>query len=355
MNEEIVKLLEKQKMLLIAVSTGGPRIQEKETEYVERRQRIQDSLHALGLDDPLPFGDLWQWYGKWSDGSLPSYQSRRQYIADLVQPVIDALRAGYIKAKPAPVLPEEIVVPKPALDIFISHSGADVHLAGSLARLLRNAFSLSPDRIRCTSVDGFRLEVGTDTNERLRVEVRESTAFIALLTRNSLASTYVLFEMGARWGAGQYFAPVLAGGLATSELKAPVSGLTVLDLTSRGQVAQFLDNLAETLGVRMVSRAAFETELSDLVVACSEPIHDPLKPPFSIVSARWGAPGSEVDVTDALRSQIRDGRLAAQAYGPSLVSDDVAYGRPKRLLVEYAVGKLKKTVVIPEGAAECLP
>ena len=355
MHEELTKLLEEQKRLLIAVATGGPRIQEKEAEYIARRNKIRNSLGELSLHDPVPFEDLWQWYGKWSDGSLPSYQSRRQYMAELFQPVINALENGNIPQKSSPAVSEEIVTAKPVLDIFISHNGADARLAGSLARLLRNAFNLAPDRIRCSSVDGFRLEVGTNTNERLRVEVRESTAFIALLTKNSIISTYVLFEMGARWGAGQYFAPVLAGGLSTSELKAPLSGLTVLDLASRAQVTQLLDNLAETLRAKMVSRALFETELSDLVAVCSELIYDPLNPPFSIISARWGAPGSEVDVTDVLRSQVRGDRLAAQAYGPALVSEDVAYGRPKRLLVVYTLGDTQKTVVIPEGAAECLP
>ncbi|MEZ5302630.1 MAG: TIR domain-containing protein [Verrucomicrobiales bacterium] len=142
---------------------------------------------------------FWQWYGKWSDGTLPTYQSRRQYIAELLQPTIDALASGV-----KPQVPDSLVVAHNAapaetlsrLDIFVSHSGADAGLARLLAELLRNALNLAPERIRCTSVDGYRLEVGADTNETLRIEVRQARAFIALLTRNSIASTYVLFEMG---------------------------------------------------------------------------------------------------------------------------------------------------------------
>jgi hypothetical protein len=85
--------LEEQKALMIAVSTGGPRIQEKNHEYTERRLRIKIALSELGLEDPNLFSDLWGWYGKWSSGELPSWGSRRKYIAELYTPTIDAITA----------------------------------------------------------------------------------------------------------------------------------------------------------------------------------------------------------------------------------------------------------------------
>jgi len=76
---------------MIAVSTGGPRIQEKNEEYKERRLRIKASLLQKQIDDPNPYSDLWAWYGKWSSGDLPTYQSRRDYLAGLYQPLLDNL------------------------------------------------------------------------------------------------------------------------------------------------------------------------------------------------------------------------------------------------------------------------
>ena len=353
---DLANLLEQQKALLIAVATGGPRIQDKQKDYAERRQTIRHLLAEMNLPDPIPFGDLWQWYGTWSDGTLPSYQSRREYITEMMQPTIDALSAQ--KGTPHTAVAVERRAPVGTvalLDIFVSHSGSDSVLAGLLANLLRSALNLSPERIRCTSVDGYRLQAGADTNDRLRIEVREARAFIALLTRNSLASTYVLFEMGARWGAGQYFVPVLAGGLGPADLKAPVSGLNVLNLAARAQVSQLLENVAEALGIKLVSRAAFEAELATLADACSETIFDPLAAPFSVLSASWGASGCEIDVTEVVRSQVRNNRLAAQAYGPALAAEDPAFGRPKRLIVRYLHGHKEKFLTIPEGAAECVP
>lgn len=77
-----------QKDLMIAVSTGGPRIQDKESEYRERRLSLASRLNELGIADPNPYADLWAWYGKWSSGDLPTYKSRRKYIADLYDPLI---------------------------------------------------------------------------------------------------------------------------------------------------------------------------------------------------------------------------------------------------------------------------
>lgn len=94
-SEEMNKLvvsIEAQKTCMIDVATGGSRIDAVNNEYKSKRDEIISILDRLGLVDPNPYSDLWGWYGKWSDGSLPSYQSRRRYIADLYQPLLDAIR-----------------------------------------------------------------------------------------------------------------------------------------------------------------------------------------------------------------------------------------------------------------------
>jgi hypothetical protein len=91
-HRKLVEAIETQKALMIAVATGGPRIKDVNKEYEERRMQIRQALARLEVEDPNPYSDLWTWYGKWSDGSLPSYQSRRKYIADLYQTLLDALR-----------------------------------------------------------------------------------------------------------------------------------------------------------------------------------------------------------------------------------------------------------------------
>jgi len=101
--KKLGEAVEAQKAMMIAVATGGPRIKDVNREYEDQRLQIREALAALGVEDPNPYPDLWTWYGKWSDGSLPSYQSRRRFITDLYQPLLDVLRLS----KTATVQPVE--------------------------------------------------------------------------------------------------------------------------------------------------------------------------------------------------------------------------------------------------------
>jgi len=88
---ELERLIEAQIDLMIAVATGGPRIPIKNQEYKERRESIRNKLHPLNLNDPNPFADLWAWYGRWSSGDLPRYQSRREYVRALYRDLLEDL------------------------------------------------------------------------------------------------------------------------------------------------------------------------------------------------------------------------------------------------------------------------
>ncbi|HEU5371098.1 MAG TPA: hypothetical protein VFU51_01785 [Gaiellaceae bacterium] len=87
---ELAALIEQQAALMVAVATGAPRIEDKQREYVARRKKIRAELRRFGLEDPNPYGELWLWYGYWSQ-HLPNYVSRRAYVSALYQPLLDAL------------------------------------------------------------------------------------------------------------------------------------------------------------------------------------------------------------------------------------------------------------------------
>jgi len=90
--DELLKQLELQKALMISVSTGGPKIQTVNSEYQQRSALISEGLSERGIKNTNQFKDLWAWYGRWSDGTLSSYQSRRIFISELFDPVLDSVK-----------------------------------------------------------------------------------------------------------------------------------------------------------------------------------------------------------------------------------------------------------------------
>lgn len=57
-----------------------------------------------------------------------------------------------------------------------------------------------------------------------------------------------MFELGARWGADLFLAPLLAG-LRANELSGPLSLLNALSADNEAQVHQLLGDIAEQLGL----------------------------------------------------------------------------------------------------------
>lgn len=147
------------------------------------------------------------------------------------------------------------------LEVFISHSSKDVDVAEPLIELIRAALDVPHKKIRCTSIDGYRLPTGASINEHLQREVLEAKCFIALLTPYSMQSAYVLFELGARWGAKLAQLPLLAKGLKPSSLRMPLSALNVLSCSYRAQLQQFLHDLGTELSRPLNAPSVYERYL----------------------------------------------------------------------------------------------
>lgn len=173
----------------------------------------------------------------------------------------------------------------PGVPVFVSHSSADEPLARALVELFQKALRLSARDIRCTSVDGYKLPVGAATGEQLRREIVEASAFIGLITPASAASMYVLFELGARWGARRHLAPVLARSADMVLLGGPLSTVNALVLTERAQVFQLVQDIGEHLKLQLEPIASFERSV-DVVVAAANASHASLPKTFAVLSAQ---------------------------------------------------------------------
>jgi hypothetical protein len=93
-NAELITALNRLRSIMISVATGGPRIQTVEQEFQKLYDEVTTELASRRIQNPLPYRDLWQWYGRWSSGDLPTYASRRSFVAELFDPLITQIRSG---------------------------------------------------------------------------------------------------------------------------------------------------------------------------------------------------------------------------------------------------------------------
>ena len=144
-----------------------------------------------------------------------------------------------------------------------SHSSKDAVLAEALIDLLKAALGLVASQIRCSSVDGYRLPVGVNTESKLREEVNAVKVVVGLITPSALASDYVMVELGARWGSGRFMAPLLAG-ITTNGLSGPLALLNALSAENEAQLHQLLEDISAQLGLPLQNAASYLRLISNV-------------------------------------------------------------------------------------------
>lgn len=129
--------------------------------------------------------------------------------------------------------------------IFVSHKESDNALAKALCEFLRASLDLSSVEIRCSSVPGFQLPFGKTISGQLKDDIGASNAVFVLITRASLQSQWVLFELGAAWALGKVIVPVLGPGLSQSDLPGPLAEYPVVSSDDTNAAARLRDAVAQ--------------------------------------------------------------------------------------------------------------
>jgi hypothetical protein len=148
--------------------------------------------------------------------------------------------------------------------IFISHSSSDEKLAEHLVDLLLAALPIRGSEIRCTSVEGHGLEGGANFAEQLRTEIVNCPSFIALISKKSVQSEYVNFELGARWGAKKQLIPLLAPNCTLRSLKGPLANTHALRWGSSTDLQKLISQVARTLSVDPVEPSEYDRHIKKI-------------------------------------------------------------------------------------------
>lgn len=154
--------------------------------------------------------------------------------------------------------------------IFVSHTASDATLAGSLIDCLLSSMVLQDEDLRCTSVDGHKLPVGSDFTSTLLDDLDDSSVVIGLITQASLSSSWVLFELGATWGAKKNLKPLVASDVDLKSLPGPLSGRHVAVFKNKGDIAQFIEEIITTIGAKARTAAKISKAIDTLLAAHSE-------------------------------------------------------------------------------------
>tara|TARA_R110002096_G_scaffold199271_13_gene383117 strand:+ start:1750 stop:2910 length:1161 start_codon:yes stop_codon:yes gene_type:complete len=165
--------------------------------------------------------------------------------------------------------PQQLATP---MKVFVSHSSDDAILAEAIVELLRAALSIPASQIRCTSVPEYGLDVGDNTDARLKAEVRESKCFIALITPVSIGSTYVLFELGARWGTELPLFPVLGRGATSRNLDGPLKAINAISLTDVSRIHHLINKVGSVLELTLAETETFARKVEAVREAAKDTI-----------------------------------------------------------------------------------
>lgn len=154
--------------------------------------------------------------------------------------------------------------------VFVSHASEDTGLAAALVELFRTALDIPAAELLCTSVDGYRLQAGIDTDDTLRAAVLQSKTLVGIITPASQKSSYVLFELGARWGTNKHLIPLTAKGVSPANLKGPIAGKNALDCSRRPDVQQLIGDLGTILKMEVERPEVYDKHLNRVVRAGKE-------------------------------------------------------------------------------------
>ena len=75
---------------MVSVSIGDQRIQDVNDKYKTIYKSVSKALQKLSFNNPNPYKDLWEWYGKWSS-NFSHYRERRAYIGEMFGSLLQSL------------------------------------------------------------------------------------------------------------------------------------------------------------------------------------------------------------------------------------------------------------------------
>ena len=144
--------------------------------------------------------------------------------------------------------------------IFISHKESDALIARRCVDMILESLRVKTEDVFCSSVAGHQLKFGSTIESQIKEGVSEQQVLFAILTKDSIRSTWVLFELGAAWAIGKLVVPILGPGVAYADLPGALGLYPCISCDEstarvRPRIADAFKQSGELLGIRIKSGA----------------------------------------------------------------------------------------------------
>ncbi|MGK7896757.1 MAG: toll/interleukin-1 receptor domain-containing protein, partial [Xenococcus sp. (in: cyanobacteria)] len=154
--------------------------------------------------------------------------------------------------------------------IIISHSHSDKPIADELEDFLRTAFpDLNENDIFFTSNSDSGPYFPESISGQLRNNLRDARALIALITTESLRSSWITFEIGSFWTReNATIVPILGSSLTASDLPGPLKdwrSIIIKENQADEQLDQVINQLEEQLGIQQVISSRRKRHQQDFI------------------------------------------------------------------------------------------
>lgn len=133
---------------------------------------------------------------------------------------------------------------KDDLKIFISHSETDVKIAEKLVDFILSSLEIRDEEIRCSSVPGHMLKFGS-ISEIIKNDLVKNPVIIFLVTRRSLKSEWVMFELGASWIKNMTIVPIVGPNLSYENLPGPLSKHSAIEIDNPNVQNRLMDAIKQ--------------------------------------------------------------------------------------------------------------
>jgi hypothetical protein len=158
---------------------------------------------------------------------------------------------------------------------LVSHKETDQQIARCAVNLIIESLAVTSEDIVCSSVPGHALRFGTTIESQLKTGIQEGKALFALLTQDSIMSSWVLYELGAAWGLDRLIIPILGPGVAYKDLPGslaqyPCISVDEPDVRVRSRIEEALNQLATSLSIERRKGGRQVAAVQDLITALIE-------------------------------------------------------------------------------------